>query len=77
MFKQLQKLIKTNINKPICLSTRAASSCVALGMTPGSEKLVLNNALIVNINNSPLTTGITGLTRTARKGQLKQKKIYS
>lgn len=61
---------------PICLSKSAASSAVARGMTPGSEKLVRNNELIVKRKSRPLMMGMTGLTRTAKKGQLKQDMIH-
>ena len=53
----------------------AASSGEALGITPGSEKLVLNKVERTNINNSPPTTGMTGLTSRAKKGQLQKKVI--
>lgn len=52
----------------------AASSGVARGITPGSLKLVLNNADITNINNNPPTTGIAGVMCTAKNGQLQNNK---
>lgn len=55
---------------PICFSVYAASSGVALGMTPGSLKLVLSNADMTNINSNPPITGMAGVIRTARYGQL-------
>ena len=56
--------------KPICLSISAASSGVALGMTPGSLKLVLNSVDMTNINNMAPTTGIAGVRLTAKYLQL-------
>lgn len=52
----------------------AASSGVALGITPGSLKLVRNKADITNINNKAPITGIAGVTCSARYGQLEKKK---
>lgn len=49
----------------------AASSAVALGIIPGSVKLVLNNEPITKRNNTPDMIGITGVTRRLRYGQLK------
>ena len=56
---------------PICFSISAASSGEALGMTPGSLKLVLNKVAMTKINKAPPTTGIAGVTWTAKYGQLK------
>jgi hypothetical protein len=39
-------------------------------MTPGSLKLVLNNADITNRNSNPPTIGIAGVILSARNGQL-------
>ena len=64
---------KSYLNLPICFSISAASSGEALGMTPGSLKLVLNNVDMTNINKSPPTTGMAGVTCTAKYGQLKIK----
>ncbi len=50
----------------------AASSGVALGMTPGSLKLVRNNVDTTKMKLRPATTGITGETSTAKNRQLKQ-----
>lgn len=50
----------------------AASSGVALGITPGSLKLVLNSVDITNINNKPPITGIAGVMLLAKKGQLEE-----
>lgn len=44
---------------------------VALGIIPGSVKLVLNNEAIVNKNNSPPIIGIAIVTFSARYLQLK------
>lgn len=53
-----------------CFSIKAASSSVALGIIPGSVKLVLNNELMTKRNNTPDMIGITGVTRWLRYGQL-------
>lgn len=53
----------------------AASSGVALGMTPGSLKLVLNRVDMTNMNSAPPTAGIAGVTLTAKYGQLKREKM--
>lgn len=63
---------KEKINQPICFSIYAASSGVALGITPGSLKLVLNNVDITNRNIRAPTTGIAGVMRAAKNGQLKR-----
>ena len=49
----------------------AASSGVALGITPGSLKLVLSNVDITKRNIIAPTTGIAGVMRVAKNGQLK------
>ena len=59
-----------NCSSPICFSVYAASSGVALGITPGSLKLVLNKADITNKNSNPPITGMAGVIRTAKYGQL-------
>ena len=59
---------------PICFSMSAASSGVALGMTPGSEKLVRNRVAMTKANRNAPTTGIAGVICTAKNGQLKNKK---
>lgn len=59
---------------PICFSIYAASSGVALGITPGSLKLVRNKADITNINNKAPITGIAGVTCSAKYGQLEKKR---
>lgn len=41
-------------------------------MTPGSLKLVRNNADITKTNNNPPITGIAGVTFNAKKGQLQK-----
>lgn len=46
-----------------CFSIKAASSKVALGMMPGSVKLVLNKEPITKQNKTPDMIGITGVTR--------------
>ena len=51
---------------PICLSRSAASSGVALGMTPGSLKLVRNNVAMTKTNKAPPTAGMAGVTCSAR-----------
>ena len=48
----------------------AASSGVALGITPGSLKLVRNNVESTKMKRTTATTGITGETSVARYGQL-------
>lgn len=48
----------------------AASSGVARGITPGSLKLVRKSADMTNTNRSAPITGIAGVIRTARNGQL-------
>lgn len=55
---------------PICLSKSAASSGVALGNTPGSLKLVLSRVPSTNRNSAPPTTGMIGVSSSARNGQL-------
>lgn len=59
-----------------CFSIYAASSAVALGMIPGSVKLVLNNEPITKRNNIPDIIGITGVTFLLRYGQLKNKYFH-
>jgi alanine-alpha-ketoisovalerate/valine-pyruvate aminotransferase len=54
----------------ICFSMKAASSGVARGITPGSEKLVRNNEDNTNTKSKPLTIGIAILTSLVKKGQL-------
>ena len=49
-----------------------ASSGVALGMTPGSLKLVRNSVDKTKITSKAATTGMAGDTLTARYGQLKK-----
>lgn len=44
----------------------AASSGEALGMTPGSLKLVLNSVDMTNINKAIPNAGIAGVTFFAR-----------
>lgn len=61
-------------NSPICLSRSAASSGVALGRTPGSLKLVLRSVPSTKINSTPPMTGITGVSCSARNGQLEKAK---
>ena len=56
---------------PICFSMSAASSGVARGMTPGSEKLVRNKVAMTKANRNAPTTGIAGVICTAKNGQLK------
>lgn len=51
---------------PICFSTYAASSVVARGIIPGSDKLVLKREDIVNINNNPPIIGIAIVTFSAK-----------
>lgn len=48
----------------------AASSGVARGITPGSEKDVRNKVARTKVNRSPPTTGIAGVIFTAKNGQL-------
>lgn len=55
---------------PICLSRSAASSGVARGRTPGSLKLVRSRVPITKKNRMPPTTGMAGVSFTARYGQL-------
>lgn len=62
---------------PICFSIYAASSGVARGITPGSLKLVRNNADITNMKSNPPITGIAGVMWSAKYGQLKMMKVYS
>lgn len=47
--------------KPICFSVSAASSWVALGMIPGSLKLVRKSVDITNKNKTAATAGMAGL----------------
>lgn len=54
--------LKANANLPICLSMSAASSGVALGITPGSLKLVRNNVDMTKMKRAPATAGMAGLT---------------
>lgn len=54
------------IVSPICFSMSAASSALALGMTPGSLKLVLNSADITKRNKTAATAGIAGLISRVR-----------
>lgn len=58
--KRQQKIL------PICFSIYAASSWDALGMTPGSVKVVLNKELIVKIYSTAPTIGIAGVILVAR-----------
>jgi hypothetical protein len=60
---------------PMLLSISAASSGVALGMTPGSLKLVRSNAESTKINKSPPITGIAGVILSARNGQLESRNV--
>lgn len=53
----------------------AASSGVARGITPGSLKLVRKSADMTNTNRSAPITGIAGVIRTARNGQLNNTKL--
>lgn len=62
---------------PICVSMTAASSEVALGMIPGSLKLVLNKAPRTKRNVKAPTTGIQGDSSLAKNGQLWRKKYCS
>jgi len=62
---------------PICFSIYAASSGVALGMTPGSLKLVRRKVDITNINIRPPTIGMAGVIRTAKNGQLERIQEYT
>lgn len=66
-FKRKIKVIKV----PICFSMYAASSGVALGITPGSLKLVRRREDMTKMNNRPPITGIAGVNLTAKNGQLK------
>lgn len=51
----------------------AASSCEARGMTPGSVNVVRKREPIVKTYNSPPMTGIAGVIRKVKYGQLKKK----
>lgn len=66
----------SNYNLPICFSTYAASSDVALGMIPGSVKLVLNKEDIVNKNKNPPIIGIAIVTFSAKYLQLEINSFY-
>lgn len=63
-----------NIYKPICFSTYAASSEDALGMIPGSERLVRSKEDIVNKNNNAPMIGIAIVTFSAKYLQLHENK---
>ena len=52
----------------------SASAFVALGMIPGSEKLVFNKLERTKMKRTPPTTGINGEIRSVRNGQSKAKK---
>lgn len=58
---------------PICCSTYAASSCVALGIIPGSVREVRSKVHMVNRNNTPPIIGINTETFLAKYGQLEIK----
>lgn len=58
------------IELPICFSISAASSCVARGITPGSEKDVRNSVDTTKTNKSPPMAGIAAVIFSARYGQL-------
>ena len=51
----------------------AASSGVALGITPGSLKLVLSRVDMTNMNKRAATIGIAQDKFVAKYGQLKQR----
>lgn len=64
------KFLKSN--SPICFSTYAASSEVALGIIPGSDRLVLSKEDMVNKNKNTPTMGIAIVTFSAKYLQLKK-----
>ena len=66
--------LNKQVDVPICFSMSAASSGEARGMTPGSEKLVRKSVAKTKMKSKAPTTGMAGVTSTARNGQL-QKKI--
>lgn len=57
-------------HSPICFSTSAASSVVALGRMPGSVKLVLSREKTTNTNSNPPITGMNTVRCSTRNGQL-------
>ena len=61
---------KNRINVPICFSISAASSGVALGITPGSENDVRKSVARTKTKRSPPTTGMAGVIFSAKNGQL-------
>ena len=68
--KRVEEKIIICLGLPICFSMSAASSGVALGITPGSEKDVRKSVANTKVNRRPPTTGIAGVILTAKKGQL-------
>ena len=60
--------------KPICFSVSAASSWVALGIIPGSLKLVRNKVDMTNKNKTAATAGMAGLISCVRYWQLQWQK---
>jgi len=58
--------VEIKANSPMLLSMSAASSVVALGITPGSLKLVLSSADRTNTNKRPPTTGTAGVMFVAK-----------
>ena len=62
IINRMNTQINIQFTVPICFSISAASSGEALGMTPGSLKLVLNKVAMTKINKAPPTTGIAGVT---------------
>lgn len=58
---------------PICFSTSAASSGVALGRMPGSVKLVLRREMTTNTKSITPTTGMKTVRCSTRKGQLEER----
>lgn len=63
-------------HSPICFSTSAASSAVALGRMPGSVKLVLSREKTTNTNSKEPITGMNTVRCSTRKGQLLRQRSY-
>lgn len=63
-------------HSPICFSTSAASSAVALGRMPGSVKLVLSREKTTNTNSNPPITGMNTVRCSTRNGQLLRQRSF-
>lgn len=62
---------------PICFSMSAASSGVALGRMPGSEKLVCRREMTTKTKRTPPITGMQPVRCSTRKGQLETQQTWN